>query len=687
MLSFMNFRTIAILASFSSTALFSQDDSGPVPLDQVDVTASRPAPLTVPSLMAADAAIKLTPGGVETIDSSRWLRGRASTVDDTFALSPGVIALSRFGSDEARLSIRGSGLQRTFHGRGIRVIQDGVPLNLADGGFDMQALEPLAADYIQVWRGGNALALGASTLGGAIEYVSRTGRIHSTPAMRLEAGSWDYLRVNASAGGFSKSVDGYASLTHQSQSGYRDHSRQRNVRLFTNAGIAIAPGIETRIYLTGVRTDSELPGNLTKAQASTHPTLAASDGIALNQRRDFDLIRVASKTTISRSGTVWDIAAAWTYKDLDHPIFQIIDQLSNDLLLSATVSGNADWFSRSVHWRSGLLFQRGLTQAANFVNARGSRGALLATSDQTAANLEAFAEGRIPIGNGLELILGASAADNRRKSDQTFGGTNDYDLAYHRIMPKVGLRWDRSNAQFFANFSGSYEPPSFSETLTLNTARSAQTASSWEIGGRGSLGPVRWDATAYRARVRSELLSLDHDNNPLTPSATVNADATLHSGLEVGVAADLLGNRWADAEPPLHRLVLRAAWTVSDLKFNGDPRYGNNKLAGIPPDLIRGELAWETSGGWHAGPTLQWAPKRTFIDFRNTYAADPYAIVGLRVGRQTGSGFSWFAELRNVFDTKYVATTGVIENAKGADQPQFLPGDGRGLYAGLSYAY
>lgn len=89
--------------------------------------------------------------------------------------SPGVFVQPRFGSGEARLSIRGSGLQRTFHLRGIELLQDGVPVNQADGGGDFQAIEPLSTRYIEVYRGANALTYGAATLGGSINFVSATG--------------------------------------------------------------------------------------------------------------------------------------------------------------------------------------------------------------------------------------------------------------------------------------------------------------------------------------------------------------------------------------------------------------------------------------------------------------------------------------------------------------------------------
>ncbi len=649
--------------------------------------------------MRADLAA--IPGGTEVIDANRYLRGRASTVDDTFALSAGLIAQSRFGSDEARLSIRGSGLQRTFHGRGLRVLQDGVPLNLADGSFDMQALEPLSTEYINIWRGSNALATGASTLGGAIDYISRTGR--DAPALaRTEVGSWNYLRASIAAGGTAgmrNRFDGYASFTHQSQDSFRDHAEQENQRLFANAGIRLSRAAETRFYIAAVRTDSELPGSLTRAQLTANARQASSGNVILDQRRDFDLLRLANKTAIRTGSTLWDFSAAWTYKDLDHPIFQVIDQLSNDLLLGACATHSGDFLNRTNRLRAGIFFTRGLTHAANFLNNSGQRGPLVSQADQTATNLEFFAENQLPLGRDFTVVAGVSSAANKRKNEKIFAGGSSYELAYDRVMPKLGLRWDTPTVQLFANISGSYEPPSFSETLTLSTARHAQTATTAEIGTRGANRFLRWDLSFYSAALKNELLTLDHDNIPSTPAATINADKTTHRGVEFSTELDLLGSdpiafnslnsgtssSVSSPETSGHRLILRAAWTYGDFRFDDDARYAGNVLAGLPRHLIRGELTCETTSGWYAGPTFEWSPQKTYIDFRNTVAADAYALLSLRVGQRRATGVSWFIEVRNLADRRYAATTGVIENASGLDQPQFLPGDGRGFFLGGEY--
>jgi iron complex outermembrane recepter protein len=60
-------------------------------------------------------------------------------------------------------------------------------------------------------------------------------------------------------------------------------------------------------------------------------------------------------------------------------------------------------------------------------------------------------------------------------------------------------------------------------------------------------------------------------------------------------------------------------------------------------------------------------------------------LVGVKVGRNEGAGLSWFVEGRNLADRTYAATTGVIADARGLDAAQFLPGDGRAVYAGIAW--
>jgi len=675
--------------------------------DTLDTTVikSTAESLTQPTLEQDRLELRKIPGGTETINTERYLTGRSSTLADTFALSPGVIAQSRFGSDEARISIRGSGLQRTFHGRGIRFMQDGIPLNLADGGFDMQSVDPLAASHINIWRGGNALANGSTTLGGAIGYISNTGRNAPGYSLRAEAGSYGYLRARFAGGLTEGSKDLYFSLSQSQQNGFRDHAEQDAQRLFANFGIQLRDDLETRFFLTAIDTESELPGSLTKAKMEANPRQADRSGFgALNydNRRDFELYRLANKTTLRDGNNTWDFAAGYTYKDLDHPITPfagVLDQLSHDFILGTTFTNTDDLMCRENRFRAGILFTHGNTTASSYENVLGRRGARRSYDEQTATNLEAFVENQHHLTEALTLTTSLAAARSTRENRRGFqspaavppfyfppgpGALTSYDDSYTNLAPALGLLHEKGGIQWFAGYSRSFEPPSFSETVTANIARDAQTADTIEIGTRGTRSAFRWDATAYYSKVKDELLTL---TDPLTlVSTTTNADDTIHYGLELGGEIDLLGTAW-DAANPQNRLVLRTAYTYGSFRFDGDPTYGDNRIAGLPPHLLRGELLWENSGGWYAGPTFEWSPVKSFIDHRNTFSADPYAILGFKFGRRVSEGVSWFVEAKNLTNKTYAATHGVIDNAGGVDQRQFLPGDGRSVFAGLEWKF
>lgn len=186
----------------------------------------------------------------------------------------------RFGSEEACISVRGSGLSRTYHGFGLKVMQDGIPINYADGFFDMQTVDPSAARYVEVLRGANASGYGSSTLGDAINFVSPTG--YDSPRLigRAEAGSFGYARLQAITGGVVKQQndddliwDYNLSVNTMQQQGYRDHAAQDSHKAVANIGVKLTGSLESRFFMVAVNSRSQLPGYVTKAQLDSDPTV------------------------------------------------------------------------------------------------------------------------------------------------------------------------------------------------------------------------------------------------------------------------------------------------------------------------------------------------------------------------------------------------------------------------------
>jgi iron complex outermembrane receptor protein len=652
-------------------------------LPPVVVTATPAASQILLPIDAAKARIGTTPGGANIVDAEQYKEGRVSTLDDALRFSPGVFIASRFGAEEARLSIRGSGLQRTFHMRGIQLLQDGVPLNLADGSADFQAVEPLSARYVEVYRGANALQFGSTTLGGAVNFVSPSGLDSPPLAGRFETGSFGYKRAQIAAAGKTDTADWFIAGSAFYQDGFRDHSKQDTQRISGNLGYQLSDSVETRFFLSAVKTDSELPGALTKAEMAATPRKADPDAVTRKQHRDFDLYRVSNRTAflINPEQRV-EVGGFYSYKSLFHPIFQVLQQNSDDYGINARFISDQSLLGNKNQLIVGASISNGTLRDDRFVNVGGQPGTRTAEATQRSKNHAIFAENQHYFLPSTAFVAGAQAVQAKRRLEDQFlaNGDNSVDKTYRRVSPKIGMRHEFTpDVQVYGNLSGSYEPPTFGELAggPNVTPVDAQRARTGEIGTRGlsthSWGNLRWDVSLYRANIRQELLSL---NDPAgLPLGTTNADKTIHQGIEAGLEANL-GAAW----------IMRANYLLNDFRFDGDLVYRNNRLAGIPRQIATGEVLYKLANGLYLGPNIRVA-SASHVDHANTLQAAGYGVFGFKLGQRVSKNVSWFVDVRNLADKIYAATTNVTADARGADSRQFYPGDGRSLYAGIELKY
>lgn len=665
-------------------------------LPEVEVWANKGKASLVSGKESAAENLAQVAGGTSLVDSESYKSGRAATLQDALGYVPGVFVQPRFGSDEARLSIRGSGVQRTFHLRGIKLLQDGVPINQADGGGDFQAIDPLALDYIEVYRGANALQYGSTTLGGAINFVSPTG--YSAPLIqgRFEYGGFGYMRDQVSSGYAKGPFDYYISLSEVRQDGYRNHAEQWTKRLFSNYGVRWNESAETRFYLSLVDSKSKLPGSLTAAQFESNPKQAAVGSVTQNQKRDFDLVRLAVKTAFQGNGQLLELSTFWVRKDLFHPIFQVINQISDDLGGSIRYQNENELFDHKNIFTFGFNSQFGATEDVRYTNVGGKAGVKTAESKQKSYNLDFYAEEQFYALEKLALVGGLQWSVASRRLNDKFLTDGDHSGRpnYHGWSPKVGVRYEfTETSQAFANFSRSFEPPSFGEltNVTGGGIRSlkSQNASTVEVGTRGQEWRLSWDAAWYYSWVDNELLGLnDGLGNPL---GTINASETTHHGIELGLGFEILHNLLAKADPEKEtegdKVILRSIYNWSRFRFDDDRVYGNNALPGIPENFFRGELNYEHPRGIYFGPNVEWVFQQYPVDMANSLEANNYILLGLKGGYRTKKGISFFVEAKNLTDKHYVATTGVIADARGRDSAQFLPGDGRTVISGVEFRW
>jgi iron complex outermembrane receptor protein len=683
----MSLRTTAapcalLLAALASPAFAQSADQEPTTLDTVIVTAAR-NPEDPAVVAEARDRLSRTPGAVAVISAESYRDRYAANLADVLRDAPGVYAQRKWGGD-IRLSIRGSGIGNSSHNRGTLLAQDGVPFNEADGFGDFQLIDPLTARYTEVYKGGNALRFGGALLGGAINLVTPTGRTAGEDwSLRLDGGSWGTVRGHAEFAGVSGDRDVFAAVTGLTTDGWRDQSEGQSQLASINLGQRFGQDREVRLLVSGGYVHQEIPGSLTLSQALNTPEQANAGNRALNYQRDMASVRTTLQTRWRlNDSTVFEGALYGTWKDLDHPIFQVIDQQSRNY----GVFGRFDWRGQVAGLRAdafyGLWYRQGDLDAKQWVNLSGSHGALTARSFQNATGLDVFAEGRLFVTDRLAVVAGGTwgRAERDYQSFATPGGGFNLsaDRSFDWFAPRVGLLWEgEDGAQVFANVTRSIEPPNFSAlspTVGGFQPLVPQEAVTVEAGARGRRGPLTWDVTVYRAELDHELLNFIVQ--PGIPAATFNAGPTVHQGIETGLD-------WRIAPT----LRLRQTYALSDFFFDGDLAYGDNDLPVVPPHLYRAELRWDHPAGWFVAPSVEWSLSDSWVDYANSLKAPSYAIANLNAGWTVRDGVSLFVDVRNLLDERYISNFSAVTDARVASTAVFFPGEGRSAFLGVRVSY
>ena len=268
----------------------------------------------------------LTPGGITLIDAEDLAERNVANLADLLRYVPGVWSASSSGSDSMFFSSRGSNLDATdYDMNGIKLLQDGLPVTTADGNNHNRVLDPLAARYATIARGANALRFGASTLGGAVDFVSPTARNSPAQEIFVNAGSHGQLLARGTAANvFNERFDALLTVEAKRWDGYREHNEQRRGGVYANAGWRLTNDAETRFFLTYLDNDQELPGSLTRQELETDPDQANPAALTGDFQLNVETLRLANKTVIPLSGDRrLDFGFSIEQQSLFHPIVDV----------------------------------------------------------------------------------------------------------------------------------------------------------------------------------------------------------------------------------------------------------------------------------------------------------------------------------------------------------------------------
>jgi|CXWL01.1.fsa_nt_gi iron complex outermembrane receptor protein len=652
-----------------------------------------------------EAQRALTPGGVTIVDGDDLFRRSTNGLADMLRYVPGMWAESASGSEELFFSSRGSNLDAVpYDKNGVKMLQDGLPVTTADGNNHNRVVDPLSASYASVARGANALTYGASTLGGAIDFVSPTASSSPPVSLFVNGGSHGALDGRATVGAAQETLDGLLTLETKQWDGFRGHSDQNRWGIYANSGWQPSEALSLRAFATYVDNDQRLPGALTRAEADADPDQASADAIGGNYGKVVKTGRLATKAAWTLAGDRF-LTAGLSYEEqsLFHPI---VDRILIDFdgpgpnppveVFSLLIDTDHRDFGAVVRYDQtigahdvllGVNYGNGSVEGGNYRNLGGRPNGLAELVDNRADGFEWFATDRWRATDRVTVELGVQfvdAARDVRTTNVVTGAVSHPEDRFTSFNPRIGaiVALDDSG-ELYGNVSRLFEAPTTFQmeddvrggNAILDPMQGVVAEAGWRSrsapSGRASWS---WDVSAYYARIQDEILSVDDPNAPGN-SLTTNVDDTVHAGLEALVSASI-------EVASGHRLAPRVSVSLNHFKFDGDPVYGDNRLPAAPKYTVRGELLYRHGNGLYLGPTFDFVGER-YADFANTYSVDSHALAGLRAGF-SGGRWELFGELRNLFDEEYTAAVNVFDVAGGGARALY-PGEPRSVYAGVRF--
>ncbi|HEY0877627.1 MAG TPA: TonB-dependent receptor [Zeimonas sp.] len=672
---------VAASCAFAATGAFAQS------LEPVTVTATRSAQ------RAFDVPASVDVVGVGPLGAQQ----PGVNLSEALGSVPGIRVQNRQNfAQDLQVSSRGFGARASFGVRGVRLVQDGVPLTMPDGQGQTGLFDLDSASRIEVLRGPFAALYGNSS-GGLVTVFTEDPPQRPTLGVRAGAGSFGARKLAVEFGGSAGALGARADASRFRTDGWRDHSRTR--RDLANARLVWADDA-SRFSLGATaldQPDTLDPLGLTRAQLERDPRQAGNGAAAFDTRKS-----VAHR----------QVGADWQRRIGDGSTLQVRAyggerSLRQFLAFSGAAPGssggvvdldrgfgglNLQW-TKSVRTAAGRVdatlgvdYDRMNERRKGFVNEAGIVGELRRNESDTVRDFDQYALVEWWVTPHWKLAGGARRSNVRfTVRDAFIDATNPDDSGsreYSATSPVLGVLYALSDsANLYASIGRGFETPTFAELAYrpdgrpgLNFGLQASRSRNHEIGMKWRpIAGTQLNLALFRTDTRNEIVP---DANVGGRTTFRNAARTARRGVELGVDSEL-GRGFAAS----------LAWTWMRAEFR-DYRaldgtvLSGNRLPGVPKASFFAEALWRhASSGFVGGVEASWSGK-VAVDDANSEHADSYAVANLRAGfdlRAAGWRIEPFVRIDNVFDRRYVGS--VIVNAAGGRFYESAPE--RNFFAGV----
>ncbi|MBI2797636.1 MAG: TonB-dependent receptor plug domain-containing protein [Gemmatimonadetes bacterium] len=662
----------------------------PAAAQQPDSAAKAGAQLpTVTVTGRTGADLFRTPLATTAITPADWRSRLGLGVQDALALVPGVLAQSRSGGPDARITIRGFGSRgagdRSNAGttRGIRFLIDGVPETEPDGRTALDEIDLWAASSVEVVRS-NASALWGNASGGLVSVSTAPASDAPAFTFRTLMGSYGYQRNMISGNEVMGSGRVYGSVVTTRYDGYRGNAQSE--RQLVSAGVQAPIGASTDFALSLLGTSSQfnIPGPLSQAQFAADPSQPNATYAGRQERRYNRIVRLGA--TMDHRFTPADELTTTLFVQ---PKYLQRSERGTFRDFTRVHAGGSAVYSHTGSWSEGVAhtlsmgadyaFQDGAILFYSLSASNGRGTALRDNKREGASNLGIFVQDRIDAGNwGITLGL---RSDNISYDYQNYITPQiDASKSFSGIIPKLGITYALGpRHSVYVNLGGGIEVPAGNETdpagtfgldtvTAINPLLEPIRSTTLEVGTKRGFGATRlgpldlaafgYDAALYLIDVTNDIVPYRGGRFYFTAGKTRRIGAELSMRARTAWGLGFTGAATVSKSEYLDYLVDSVHYgrpgffaNYSGKMMVGAPRYiGNAQFTYAPPGWSSVSIGagLQVTGGY-------------VVDDANAVSVPSAGVMNLSVYAGELATFGHFAlggfvSVENLLDRKYVGS-------------------------------
>lgn len=494
-------------------------------------------------------------GAVVIVDREQIERIQPKSTDDVLRRIPGIHAVTE--SETAIVSNIGIRGLSASESKSL-ILEDGVPvapgLFIGNDRYFNPRIQRM--EGIEVLKGSSSLRYGPSTIGGVINYKTKTP--DDGVAVSGRAGSFNTREATVEAGGRSMSGDAFGGLvaTHARSDGFMDKDYEMTDLMF-KAGVAISDTQSLGMKFSWYENDANISyrGLLLDDYKAGRTYNPAPDDYFLADRKAFD---INHEWHLSDSATLKTLAY-WSEVSRDYWRYSVDTAASNAAgrwVYTDSLTGNNRSFERyGVETRLTLdhdLF--GWINQAEFglrlmkEESDDKRIRATRTQDRTGINdrhrqdsaesIAGYVQNRIVFSDRFSVTPGLRVESYEQTRKVLTQNNETADTRNTEFLPGVGATFQLiPEAQLYGGVYRAFSPASNGVALDGLTDQNldGERSINYELGVRGASGAANYELTGFYMDFDNQVVTGNSDPN-LSQS---NAGETLHYGLEAAFGYQL----------------------------------------------------------------------------------------------------------------------------------------------------